>query len=95
MLPLAYFPTRVVFIDDNHFYLKILIDQLSNEKREHIAFTEAKQGIDYLNSLYKPGSFLNQYITQIDEDQFEHRACNIAIQDIHQEIYNNLRFKQV
>lgn len=95
MLPLAYFPTKVVFLEDSHLYLNTVTRKLDQSKREFKCFTEVGDAIDYLNDTYKPDYYLNRYVSSLEEPCYENRAINLAVYDIHNEIYNNTRFKQI
>lgn len=95
MLPLAYFPTRVVIVEDDYYYLNTIIQRLDKSKRDFMGFAEAKDAIDYLNDIYKPDYYLNRYISLVEEPAYENRTVNLAIYNIHNEVYNKERFKQI
>jgi CheY-like chemotaxis protein len=95
MLPLAYFPTKVVFVDDNYDFLNFIMNTLNQSKRQFMGFGEVKDAITYLNDVYKPDYYLNRYTSLVDEPAYENRTINIEIYNIHHEVYNKERFKQI
>ena len=98
-IPCCYYPTSVVFIDDN----KAFLDSISLELDPNISsysFIEPAQAITYIQK-NTFGFFTEKYLhplkstqnfEELDYSNVEHGYIDIDVFKIHQEIYNPNRF---
>ncbi|MFT3742434.1 MAG: hypothetical protein QM752_07255 [Gammaproteobacteria bacterium] len=91
---LCYYPTTVILVDDQ----KNFLDSVSMGLKEsipHKCYTDPHAVIEFFKN-YKPDHFINHCVT-FDEDsaQVNLLVRQVSLQDIHSEIYNSDRFKQI
>lgn len=95
----CYYPTLVVFIDDNRSFLDNVLLEL-DENINIRSFTEPTKAIEYLKQ-HELRSFSDKYlkslkdneiIETLDYNSVEHGYVDIDAFGIHQEIYNKDRF---
>ncbi len=94
LIPARYFPTTVVFVDDNSKFLKNIHLQLDVDTATYRYFSNPKEALYFLTQ-YKSDPFINHCLLQEDADEFDHRTVKIDISKIHHEIYNINRFKEI
>src|SRR3989338_6754636 len=87
----CYFPTAVVFIDDNRRYLDNIQIQLNMKQAWYRFFNDPINAIEYLKR-QKTDQFLNRAFTYLRADHHDHRLVDINIPVINLEMYNQKRF---
>ncbi len=98
----CYYPTTVVFVDDNQSFLDNIILSMSTSINV-VSFTEPTKAIEYLN-MHAISSFTQKYFKSLKENDddakdfgfnvsnVEHGYIDIDLFKIHREIYNADRF---
>ncbi|MBN8828074.1 MAG: response regulator transcription factor [Sphingobacteriia bacterium] len=94
ILPICYFPTTVVLIDDNKKFLDRLYTALSPDKA-YIIYNDSLQAMNYFENQYSPNNCSNRFIEEIEGERYQNRALNFNIYDIPKEVYNKDRFSQI
>ncbi|HBS51798.1 MAG TPA: hypothetical protein DEA62_02260 [Coxiellaceae bacterium] len=95
----CYYPTTVVFIDDNRSFLDNVVLGF-DESINTITFTEPTKAIGYLRDCALV-SFTDKYLRSFKEDEdfgcsnVEHSYVDVNVFNIHKEIYNPHRFDTV
>lgn len=94
-IPICKFPTTVLVIDDSKHFLKTLLPNLDKKYNSYDLYISPHNALDYLEKEYIPSPFINKFITEIDNEGFQHRALNINLYELPNEVYDNDRFSQV
>lgn len=94
-LPSCSFPTNVVVIDDRVDFLKTLSMMLSANRATYSFYNKPGEALTFLNEGYQSDPFTNRWVDRPDEEEFEHRMIDVNIRELHREIYNQNRFKQI
>lgn len=92
-IPCCYFPTTLVFVDDNQRFLNSIQLKFSNEFKIR-AFINPSQAVNFLKNEYNFDP-ISQRIIQSPDWVEEPGQQKINISFISQEIYNNSRFNQI
>ncbi len=96
-VPISFFPTSVLFIDDNPRFLKNISLQL-NEDCAYMLFDDPEKALRHLTALEETRSLFSKY-GSVNGDHNgvlnNQYSVNIALASIHKEIYNPERFKEV
>jgi CheY-like chemotaxis protein len=96
-IPVSFFPTSILVIDDNPRFLKNVSLQL-HEDCPYILFDDPEKALRHLTTLDVTRSLFNKY-GSVNEEQgtvFDTQySVNIELASIHKEIYNHARFKKV
>jgi CheY-like chemotaxis protein len=90
----CYFPTTVVFIDDNAKSLENVRLGLDPKKAIYKFFSSSIEAFNFLKE-YKSDSFTHRCLLQKEDEDFDQRSINVDISKIHQEIYSIARFTQI
>jgi CheY-like chemotaxis protein len=96
-IPISFFPTSVLLIDDNPRFLKNISLEL-NEDCAYMLFDDPEKALRHLSTLEETRSLFNKYGSVngdhngVVNDQY---SVNIELASIHKEIYNPERFKEV
>ncbi len=95
-IPCLQYPTEIILIDDNKNFLKTLTAALGNRFRCR-AFEDPKQALQYISeTVNRIGITINKYIPEVAEDiEIHQKGLVINLSDIHKEIYNMDRFKEI
>ena len=93
-LPVCYFPTKVIFVDDNQNFLDNINLHLDYQFASYQFFDNPLTALHYLKN-YNSDPFIKRCILQEEDYDFDKRALNVDIKKIHEEIYNASRFNQL
>jgi len=94
-LPICFFPTKTVIVDDNISFLKSIELHLNNEYSSCKLFNNYYEAIDYILKQYPKNNWLSNYTNIIEEDKFQHRTIDFNVRDICNKIYDSNRFDTV
>ncbi len=94
-IPACFFPTKVLFVDDEVNFLKSLKIELTWSLLTCELFDNPNEALCYFNEEYESDPFTNRWVQAPDAEHFEHRSVDVNIQGLHQEIYNPQRFNQI
>lgn len=94
-IPSCFFPTTVLFIDDEPTFLKSLRIELTWSMLTCRLYDNPNDAISYLNEEYQIDPFTKRWVQLPDAEDFEHRSVDVNIQDLYREVYNPERFGQV
>ncbi len=91
---LCYYPTTVILVDDQENFLNELQASL-NDNIPCEYYSEPQKLVNFFKE-YQPDHFTNTCVT-FDEDSAQHNLIvrQVSLNDIHKEIYNSDRFKQI
>lgn len=93
-LPCAYYPTTVVFVDDD----KKFVDRMNlafGQKIPRLVFNNSEQTLKFFKDGYHSNPFTNRCIHEPTDQDSDKRNVEIRIRDIRQEIYNPLRYSEI
>lgn len=93
-IPPCFFPTTVVFLDDQKEFLNNIQMKIDFSKGNFLFFDDVPKTLTYINSV-KETPYINRCIRKKDADEFDHRLLDISFPAIHHEIYNAQRFEQI
>ena len=68
MVPLCYYPTRVVLIDDNEHFIETLKNGLINRGLDCVAFTNPHTALEFLRTIPQTNQFSFSNDTNNDDD---------------------------
>jgi len=85
-IPCYMHPTEVILIDDNIQFLKNLEIALGREFKCR-SFSDPKKALEHISQNVQSGTSISKYITEED--------LKVPLPDIHKEIYNKNRFKEI
>lgn len=91
----CYFPTTILFVDDNKNFLKSTKLNLKSNYNSFVFLDDVKQTIDYINNTYKPAPYPKRYINYMDGEGYAHHAIDINLYELPNEVYNDKRFEQI
>jgi CheY-like chemotaxis protein len=90
----CYFPTTVVFVDDDFNYLQGIQSQLDVARFVPKLYGSPVEALTALES-YQPNRFTNQCLPNPDSTEFDHRNLETNIRELHHQIYNPKRFEEI
>jgi CheY-like chemotaxis protein len=90
----CYFPTTVIFVDDNLPFLEGLQLTLNPDKAHYLFFDQPEEALNFLTTKYQANPFYNRCISQSNDELPEHRTIDINIREIHKESLNPQRFDE-
>lgn len=96
-VPVCYFPTTVVFVDDSKRFLSNLSFKL-DEKLAYLFFEDPQKALYFLNVDKQPNHLINRCLsinTDLEDHSSEQHALNLDISAIYKEVYNKNRFNDV
>lgn len=93
-LPCCYFPTTVLFIDDDPTLLRSIRLNFGQQLVCKL-YEDPRKALKFLKEDYQYTSFTDRCLLRPEESDRDHRSLDIDIQSIHHEIYNTLRFSQI
>src|SRR3990167_5739891 len=94
-LPVCFFPTKTLLIDDNLNFLQNLAFELGNDITHFGLFSRPQEALDFFATQYHEHTFLQSCIQGQKNDTNNNQALEINIDKIHQEVFNPNRFEQV
>jgi CheY-like chemotaxis protein len=95
-IPLCYFPTMVLLVDDNQSFLEG-ISYVLDEKIAFQSYDKPYQALEFLKETHQPRFINNDWLLKIEQGQTIDIAgkLNGGIPDISRELYKNNRFNEV
>jgi len=95
-VPCCYFPTTVVFVDDDSIFLEHLPLTLSSSKTSFPQFfTYPLQALEFINASPSQGAFIKRSLLSAAEEDYEHRVIDVSVPIIHHEVFNSQRSKEI
>lgn len=96
-VPLCYYPTRVVLLDDNEDFLKTLEKGLVERGINCISFTNPIKALDFVSNTLQRNRFSSAIQTDEDENTYMNSISQIKfdIRTIYNEIFNPHRFMDI
>jgi CheY-like chemotaxis protein len=96
-VPVCYFPTSVIFVDDSKRFLTNTSYKL-DESLAYLLFDNPERALDYINKENKPNILLSKYLKANAESSTfspDQRSLNFDVKAIYKESYNPERFNLV
>ncbi len=93
-IPVCYYPTTIILIDDNEKYLNNLHLGLSKDYCCKL-FTNSYQALQYLNESYQPSPFIAHVATSEEDLESDHMASFIDTRTIRNEVFRPQRFAEI
>lgn len=90
-----YFPTNVIFLDDDAEFLNALVLGLNHSGRIYKTYNDPKALIRNLNAEFRPDPFEMNWVARDGNEEFGHRMLDANISQLHQEIYRSNRFDEI
>ncbi len=94
-IPVCYFPTTVLFVDDNRHFLQSLPLRLDHHHILPKLYSDPHNALQFLTVDYQIQSFIHRCFLQTGEETGNFHSIEINVNAIHQEIYNDARFQEV
>lgn len=94
-IPSFSFPTTIWFIDDNIEFLKSVAIGLSPETAIYNFYSDSKKALSILNERHGDFNPASGLVSQVDEEEFEHRTIDVNVRDLYLMMYNKNRFNKV
>lgn len=94
-VPVCYFPTTVVFVDDNRHFLQSLPLRLDHHHIVPKLFSDPHTALQFLTVDYQIEPFTSRCFRQTGEETGSFHSIEIDVNAIHQEIYNQNRFLEL
>lgn len=94
-IPSFFFPTTVVFIDDNIEFLRSVAIGLDYKQSVFTFYSDPKKALQFINSQGEINALGNGLISLLDEEELEHRTVDINAKDLYRTMYNKERFKNI
>lgn len=91
----CYFPTTVVFVEDNRTLLEVLSFTLSTQAATYKFFDNPFNAKKFLNEEYQPDLFIDRCLVRTEDENRDQQTLGINIAALQQEIYNPQRFAEV
>lgn len=89
-----YFPTTIVFIDDDKKFLNSMALKMGRE-RVFRSFQDPEKALHFFNNEYHFNPFTNRCIEEIIDQPADERSMKINIRNIKHEIQNPHRFDEI
>jgi CheY-like chemotaxis protein len=95
-VPICYFPTTVVLVDDSKRFLTNVSYKL-DEQLAYLLYDDPEKALEYLKKGDTQNSLINKCLSLSPDIAYmpNQHAVNVDITAIHQEIYNPHRFNEV
>lgn len=90
----CYYPTTVMFVDDDAKYLHKLELLIDTQKASCKLFSNAKEALEWLKK-HEPSPFTKRCIERPEESAFDHRNIDIDVRKIWHEMHNLKRFEEI
>ncbi|MCK4870932.1 MAG: response regulator [Gammaproteobacteria bacterium] len=101
----CYFPTSVMFIDDNENYLESIVPLVGNDQCCEF-YVNPREALAYLEEEYSPIPFIEKWLLnlkdttlelgfELEDNELTHSYIDIDIGEIYREIYSAKRFAEV
>lgn len=90
-----YFPTNIIFLDDDASFMNATILGLNQTGKIYKTYTEPYQLLRELNAEFNPDPFEMNWVARDGNEEFGHRMLDANIANLHQEIYRADRFDEI
>ncbi len=91
----CFYPTTVLFIDDNRHFLNSLQLSLDESSIVPRLYSDPLTALQFFEEDYQPSPFIERCLLHPEEEQMDHRIIDIDINAIRKEIFNPLRFNEI
>jgi len=91
----CFFPTTVLFVDDNQHFLNSLSIKLDDKKIVPKLYSDPLKALQFLEEDYEPSPFTERCILHPQNQLDGHRFIDIDVNAIRYEMYNPLRFNEI
>lgn len=91
----CFFPTQVLFLDDNINHLNSVASEINEFKVVPKLFNNSIKALHYLKNEYKANPIKEQFLLSTEEPEFAHGMIDVDIRAIHRIITNPKRFNEV
>ena len=92
----CYYPTKVVFLDDNLDFLDGLKDVLDFTQASYAFFSHPEDALRAINEEYKPDSLVKRHVQSYPSmEEAEHGILDVNLNELYKEAYNPKRFEQI
>lgn len=89
-----YFPTKIIFVDDNVNYLEQLRYKFSRKKHLDI-YSDPQKAYEFLSEKYTSKPFTNNCIQEFEDNSVDNRILNVNLRALRQEIHNPDRYNEI
>lgn len=94
-MPICYYPTKVVLIDDNETFLNTVQKALSERNIHCITYTKPHDAIAFLDTLPKKNKFTSRYHDDTDDDNHHAHQVNFTFKPVYSEVLNQTKQSEV
>ncbi len=92
-LSCCFFPTQVVFVDDNMTFLESLSLELDVRDKSCIFYDDPDKALNYIKEASARESFVNRIVQQQKSYELQKSNISISLDKIYKEIYNPSRYE--
>lgn len=94
-LPVCYYPTTTILIDDNENFLTQMSNFLKTKNFPCAYYSDPKKALNYINQEYQNDPFASRCLMQDHDRNIDSFTLTFDYRKVHHEIYNPHRFRQV
>lgn len=94
-LPICYYPTTTILIDDNENFLNQISNFLKTKNFPCVIYNDPKKALHYINEEYQSNPFANRCINVDPDRNLDSFSMLFDYRKIHHEIYNPQRYQQI
>lgn len=92
-LPLYLHPTEIILVDDDQEYTKNIEIVMLNNQMSVKVFNDPKKALTYIKKIAQ--NKISEKSVHIEDEYLEKTVFNIDLSNLHKEVYNKDRFKDV
>ena len=92
-VPLCYFPTLTVFVDDQKDFLNSIKYKFKDSNL--VCFSNQSDALNYIKGNFSKGSWYFNKIKPLEEERHNHKRIEYNLSDLFQKIYDKERFNIV
>lgn len=85
------FPTEVIFVDDDPFFLKSLNELLGGDNYSIKIFTDPQEALDYINGRSQIESIFNLFLKYVDHDndkeESEYKSTKTVLESLYEKLH--------
>lgn len=94
-IPICYFPTTVLLVDDDRTFLSSLQGRLQADKFFPKFYYSGTQALSFLQNEYKSNFSAQRFLNRPEEKELDHRSIDVNVPAIREAMYNPDRFPEI
>lgn len=94
-LSICYYPTTILFLDDEPAFLTILKELIKRKDLKGDFYENPQNALNFMNDEYQTNPFIQRCLTHQQDISSDHVVDDFNVRSVHQEIYNPHRFQEI